>query len=338
MNILAFETSCDETAAAVVKDGREILSSVVTSQTSIHARYGGVVPEIAARSHIEVIAGLCERSLCDASVTLRDIDAVAVTVAPGLIGALLVGVNYAKALALSLKKPLIPVHHLRGHIAASYLEYKDLEPPFLAAAVSGGHTQLIAVRGYTDFEIIGTTRDDAAGEVFDKVARVLGLPYPGGVALSRLAEDGNPYAFSLPNCRVDGNGCDMSFSGVKTAAMNILNTASMRGEQISAADLAASFEHAVTEAITERVVLARNLTGLDTCVLCGGVAANKKLREKLLKSLGNQVIIPSVYLCGDNAAMIGAQGYYELREKKVARSDCNGYATFSVNQSFKCIM
>lgn len=335
MNILAFETSCDETAAAVVRDGRELLSSVVLSQAETHALYGGVVPEIAARSHLESMTPLTQQALREAGLSLRDIDAVAVTAAPGLIGALLVGVNYAKGLAMAMNAPLIPVHHLRAHIAAVYLEHPDLTPPFLAVVVSGGHTQIVCVESYTQYRVVGTTRDDAAGEALDKLARVLGLGYPGGAALSRLAEQGCDDAFILPNCRVDGHDADMSFSGVKTAAINLLHKARQKGETLSHADLAASFQRAVTDAIVSRV------TGKFTAfcrdhdapkaVLCGGVAANGRLRETLRAALGDSLHIPSVYLCGDNAAMVGAQAYYEFCAGNTASWDLNAAASFPLD-------
>lgn len=341
MNILAFETSCDETAAAVVRDGRVLLSSVVLSQAETHALYGGVVPEIAARSHLESMTPLTQQALLDAGMSLCDMDAVAVTAAPGLIGALLVGVNYAKGLALALEKPLVPVHHLRAHIASAYLEYPELSPPFLAVVVSGGHTQIVCVESYTRYRVIGTTRDDAAGEALDKLARVLGLGYPGGAALSRLAEDGRDDAFNLPNCRVDGHDADMSFSGVKTAAINLLHKAKQTGETLSHADLAASFQRAVTDAITSRVTEAFADFSREhqnpKAVLCGGVAANRRLRDTLRAALGKNLYIPSVYLCGDNAAMVGAQAFFEFSAGNTASLDLNAQASFPLDGPWEAL-
>ena len=338
MNILAIESSCDETAAAVVTDGRQVRSSAVLSQVSIHALYGGVVPEIASRSHVEAIQPLTRQALDEAGMTLDDIGAVAVTAAPGLIGALLVGVNFAKGLALSRGLPLVPVHHIRGHIAAAYLENPDLKPPFLALVVSGGHTLLVRLESYTQYMLLGTTRDDAAGEALDKIARVLGLGYPGGAALSRLAQQGDDRAFPLPNCRVEGSELDMSFSGVKTAAVNLLHKAAQKGECLHHADLAASFERVVVEAIASRAEAAFQISGCERLVICGGVAANGRLRERMRQSLGNAVVIPSVYYCGDNAAMIGAQGFYELQAGNVAGQGLNASASQSVTESFPGLM
>lgn len=338
MIILAYETSCDETAVAIVRDGREVLASVVLSQAETHAIYGGVVPEIAARSHIEALTPLTRQALREAGVSFEEISAVAVTAAPGLIGALLVGVNYAKGLALSLGVPLVPVHHLRAHIAAAYLEHPDLRPPFLAVVVSGGHTLIARVENYTSFCVLGTTRDDAAGEVLDKLARVLGLGYPGGAALSRLAQGGRDDAYALPNCRVDGHEADMSFSGVKTAAINLLHKAEQRREPLNPADLAASFERAVTDAITSRAAACFNAFSKEFpgagAVLCGGVAANRRLRKSLGNALGDSLYIPSVMYCGDNAAMVGAQGYYELKAEHISTMGLNASASMSIDGNF----
>ncbi|MDR1737181.1 MAG: tRNA (adenosine(37)-N6)-threonylcarbamoyltransferase complex transferase subunit TsaD [Oscillospiraceae bacterium] len=338
MNILAIETSCDETAVAVVRDGREVLSSVILSQAETHALYGGVVPEIAARSHLESMSPLTRKALADASLSADAIGAVAVTAAPGLIGALLVGVNYAKGLAMALKTPLVPVHHLRAHIAAAYLEFPKLAPPFIAVIVSGGHTQIVLVSGYTEFRVLGSTRDDAAGEALDKIARVLGLGYPGGAALSKLAERGDSGAFALPDCRVEGKGADMSFSGIKTAAINLLHKAEQGGKPLESADLAASFEKAVTDAIVSRTADAASgqASGLPV-VLCGGVAANKRLRQTLRARFGERAYIPPPHLCGDNAAMVGAQGYFEYMAGNLAGWDLNGFANFPVDGEWEAL-
>ncbi len=317
MLILALESSCDETSAAVVRMSdteREILSNEIASQIEIHRRFGGVVPEVAGRAHIEIIAKLTHEALAAAGVTLDGIDAIGVTNTPGLIGALLVGVNFAKSLAYSANKPLIPVNHIRGHVAAAYLAHQDLKPPFLAMVASGGHTSIIAVRSYTDYEEIGYTRDDAAGEAFDKAARVIGIPYPGGAEMDKLACLGNPRAIKLPSPAIHGDTVEFSFSGLKTAVINYVNTAKMRGEEVSREDIAASFTHAICEAIVEKLALALDKTGLETIVLAGGVAANSHLRKAvsaLAEKRGAKFYVPPISLCGDNGAMIGAQAYYE---------------------------
>ncbi|MBQ5821555.1 MAG: tRNA (adenosine(37)-N6)-threonylcarbamoyltransferase complex transferase subunit TsaD [Clostridia bacterium] len=328
MKLLAIESSCDETAAALVEDGRIILKNEVVSQIPVHERYGGVVPEIASRCHIEAIEPLVERAL--GGITP---DAIAVTYAPGLIGALLVGVNYAKALAFALDRPLIPVHHLRGHVASNYLCHPDLKPPFTALIASGGHSHIVRVNSYTDYEILGKTRDDAAGEAFDKSARILGLGYPGGPKIQKAAEGGNPNAIVFPQVHFKDAPYDFSFSGVKTAVVNYAHTAKQRGEEINAPDLAASFTKAVCEVLTEKSVLAaKNTTG--RLVLAGGVSANRDLRalmESECKREGIELYLPRPDLCGDNAAMIGAQGYYEYLAGNVAKSDLNAYATMPVD-------
>ena len=314
MNVLAFESSCDETAAAVVTDGRQVRSSVIASQVEEHKLYGGVVPEIASRRHAETISGLAREALAGAEMTLEDIDAVAVTYAPGLIGALLVGVNFAKGLAFGAHKPLIPVHHLRGHIAANYLAAPDLTPPFLCLVVSGGHTHLVRVEDYTRFTVLGRTRDDAAGECFDKAARAMGLPYPGGVHLSDLAEGGDPTAYRLPHPRVEGSEYDFSFSGLKTAVLNTLNAARQKGETVDLPDLAASFQRTAVEILLDHTLRGAEAFGEKTLVLAGGVSANRLLRQRMGEECGKRGIrlyMPPLPLCGDNAAMIGAQGYYE---------------------------
>ncbi len=333
MKILAFESSCDETAVAVVEDGRKILTDQIFSQADLHAVYGGVVPEIASRCHVESISLLTERAIQAAGITRRDIDAVAVTYAPGLIGAVLVGVNFAKSAALALGVPLVPVHHIRGHIAANYLAYPELEPPFLCLAISGGNTLLIDVRGYTDMKIIGATRDDAAGECFDKTARVLGLPYPGGKPIDELSRGGDDSRYSFPIAAVDGNPYDMSFSGLKTAVINLVHNAEQKGEEIDRASLAASFTKAVSDSLVPRAMRAARELGRDTVVVAGGVAANSRIRsdfQKAAEQQGVKLYIPPLRLCGDNGAMIGAQGYYEYLAGSRAGSDLNAYATMDI--------
>ena len=333
MNILAFETSCDETAVAVVRGGRHILSNAVLSQIDVHALYGGVVPELASRRHMEVVAALTGQAIAEAGLDRRDIGAVAVTHAPGLIGALLVGVGFAKGAAFALDKPLIPVHHIRGHIAANYIAHPELRPPFAALVASGGHTLLLDVRNYTEMTVLGSTRDDAAGEVFDKVARVLGLGYPGGAALDRLAAQAAPGAagaFHLPRPRVEGNPYDMSFSGLKTAALSLLNSARMKNEEVDRAGLAAAFVGAVCDTLVSRTALALQNLGYETCVLAGGVAANTHLRRSLARSLPGALYMPPAALCGDNAAMIGAQAWYEYVSGASADMALNGYASGSL--------
>ena len=330
MNILAFESSCDETAAAVVRDGRHILSNAVSSQIPIHAIYGGVVPEIASRKHIEAIVPLADQALRDAGLTLGDIDAIAVTYAPGLIGAVLVGVNFAKSVALAAGKPLIPVHHVRGHIAALYLAHPELEPPFLCLCVSGGTTAIVHVRDYTVMDILGSTQDDAAGECFDKAARVLGLPYPGGKPMDELAQGGDDHAYVLPLAHVEGHPLDLSFSGLKTAVVNLVHNAQQKGETLDLPGLAASFARAVSDSLIPRVMTAARQTGCTKLAVAGGVAANSRIRadlEHACRVEGHTLYLPPLALCGDNAAMIGAQGFYELQAGHTAGSDLNAYAT-----------
>lgn len=333
MLILSIESSCDETAVALVRNGREVLTDCIASQVELHRIYGGVVPEIASRKHIEAIYGLAEQALEKAAVTRRDIDAVAVTYAPGLIGALLVGVNFAKAAALALDVPLIPVHHIRGHIAANYLAYPDLEPPFLCLVVSGGHTMLVNVQGYTQMQILGGTRDDAAGECFDKVARLLGMPYPGGAALDRMAREGDETRYALPRPKPSGNPLDMSFSGLKTAAVNLIHNAQQKGERVDVPDLCASFSAAVSEMLVPRTMQALEQTGYRTLAVAGGVAANSRIRADLQREAqrrGIRLCMPELSLCGDNGAMIGAQGYYEYLAGNLADQTLNAYATKSM--------
>ncbi len=334
MNILAVESSCDETAVAVVRDGRTVLSDCIASQVALHALYGGVVPEIASRKHIEAIYALADQALADAGVDRAGIDAVAVTYAPGLIGALLVGLNFAKGAALSLGVPLIPVHHIRGHIAANYLAYPDLTPPFLCLVVSGGHTLIVDVRGYTELEILGTTRDDAAGECFDKVARVLGMPYPGGRALDEAARGGDPEKYPLPRAHVADHPLDMSFSGLKTAALNLLHNAAQKGETVDQPSLCAGLCAAVCDTIVPRTMDALARTGYHTLAIAGGVAANSFLRASFARCAherGVRLCTPPLSLCGDNGAMIGAQGYYEFLAGHTAGQDLNAYATMPVS-------
>ena len=326
------ESSCDETSAAVVEMGdgvRAIRSNIVASQIEVHRLYGGVVPEIASRAHIEAISKITYEALETAGITLADVGAVAVTACPGLIGALLVGVNFAKSLAYANKIPLVPVNHIHGHIAAAYLSNPTLEPPFLAVVVSGGHTQLYRVNGYTDFEVLGSTRDDAAGEAFDKIGRVIGMPYPGGAALDKLAYEGDPKAIKLPSPALAGDTLDFSFSGIKTATLNYLNGMQQKGEEINRANVAASYTYQIVDAITKKTELALKQTGLKTLVLAGGVAANSHLRaslEKLCKRKGVTLAMPERGLCGDNGAMIAAAGYFNFLRGSFADTSLNASA------------
>ena len=312
--ILAIESSCDETAASVVKNGREVLSNVISSQIALHTQFGGVVPEIASRKHIEKINQVVTQALEDAGVTLTDVDAIGVTYGPGLVGALLVGVAEAKAIAFAAKKPLVGVHHIEGHVSANYIENPDLEPPFVCLIVSGGHTHLVIVKDYGEFEIIGRTRDDAAGEAFDKVARAVGLGYPGGPKVDKTAKEGNPHAIEFPRAKVEGSPYDFSFSGLKSAVLNYINKAHMTGEEIRVPDLVASFQNAVVEALVSRAVLAAKEYGYDKLAIAGGVASNSSLRAAFEEECGKRNIAfyhPSPIFCTDNAAMIGVAGYYE---------------------------
>ena len=331
MKILGIESSCDETAVAVVEDGRRILSNQIASQVSLHALYGGVVPEIASRAHVEAIAGLTEQALSDADCKRDELDAIAVTYAPGLIGALLTGLNFAKALAFVLKIPLIPVHHIRGHIAANYLAFEDLKPPFLALAISGGNTLIADVEDYTSMKILGATRDDAAGECFDKAARVLGLPYPGGKPLDDLARQAQSQGvYKLPLAHVTDAPLDMSFSGLKTAVVNLAHKAEMTGKDLDRAALAYDFTKAVSNMIVPRVTEAVRITGRNIICAAGGVAANSIIREDLRQAceqIGVSLYLPPLNLCGDNGAMIAAQGYYEFLAGHTAGMDLNAFAT-----------
>ena len=332
MYILGMESSCDETSAAVVEMGegvRAIRSNIVASQIEVHRLYGGVVPEIASRAHIEAISKITYEALDEAGITLADVGAIAVTANPGLIGALLVGVNFAKSLAYAKKIPLVPVNHIHGHVAAAYLSNPTLEPPFLAIVVSGGHTSLYRVDDYTHFEEIGATRDDAAGEAFDKIGRVIGLPYPGGAALDKLAYEGDPKAINLPSPALAGDTLDFSFSGIKTATLNYLNGMAQKGQTVSYADVAACYTDRIVRAITQKTAQALETTGLSTLVLAGGVAANSHLRaslERMCKTRGITLAMPERGLCGDHAAMIGAAGYFEYLRGNLANTSLNASA------------
>ncbi len=340
MKILAIESSCDETAAAVVEDGREVLSSVVSTQIEKHKVFGGVVPEIASRLHTENISWVVEKALNDANCTLADVDAIGVTYAPGLIGALLVGVNYAKGLALASGKPLVPVHHLRSHIAANYITHKDLKPPFMCLVVSGGNTLLCKVNDYTDFEVVGRTRDDAAGEAMDKAARTLGLPYPGGVNLDKIAKNGDNTKYKFPKPRVDGSPLDFSFSGLKTNVINLVHNATQKGEELNPADVGASFINAVVNCLADNTIKAMEMHNEKTLVLAGGVSANSVLRsrmEALAKEKNWDLYLPDLSLCGDNGAMVGAQGYFEYLSGTTANMDLNGKATADITEKYTVI-
>lgn len=333
MKILAIESSCDETAAAVVEDGRKVISSVVASQVEEHKLYGGVVPEIASRRHAEAIVPVVKNSLEQAELTLKEIDAIAVTYAPGLIGALLVGVNFAKGLSLSTGLPLVPTHHLRSHIASNYISNPDLKPPFLCLVVSGGHSHIVMVEDYTKMRIIGKTRDDAAGEAFDKAARTMGMPYPGGIALDKVAEDGDPFAFKLPRPTVSGSQYDFSFSGLKTAVINLIHNSAQKGIELNKADVCASFRYAVVDCLKTNFLKAAEDLKVDKLVIAGGVSANRLLRSSLQEECdkhGLTFYMPEKSLCGDNAAMVGSQGYYEFLSGNIASTDLNAFATMSI--------
>ncbi len=335
MRILAIETSCDETAAAVVEDGRRIVSSVVYTQIAEHRIYGGVVPEIASRRHMEKIDLVVEKALADAGETVGSVDALAVTAGPGLVGALLVGVNFAKGLSLASGLPLIPVHHIRGHIAANYLAAADLTPPFLCLVASGGHSLIVDVRDYTDLAVLGRSRDDAAGECFDKAARAMGFPYPGGVELDRQARSGDDSKYRFPKPHVEGAPLDMSFSGVKTAVVNLLHNSAQRGETVDVPSLCASFEKTVCEALVTRLFSAARETGAKTVCVAGGVSANTRLRASLEKEGRDRsirIVMPPLSLTGDNAAMIGAQAYYEFLAGHLADDGLNAVATLPVDR------
>ena len=333
MKILAIESSCDETAAAVVEDGRKVISSVVASQVEEHKLYGGVVPEIASRRHAEAIVPVVKNSLDQADLTLKEIDAIAVTYAPGLIGALLVGVNFAKGLSLSTGLPLVPTHHLRSHIASNYISNQELKPPFLCLVVSGGHSHIVMVEDYTKMRIIGKTRDDAAGEAFDKAARTMGMPYPGGIALDKVAENGDPFAFKLPRPTVSGSQYDFSFSGLKTAVINLIHNSAQKGIELNKADVCASFRYAVVDCLKTNFLKAAEDLKVDKLVIAGGVSANRLLRSSLQEECnkhGLAFYMPEKSLCGDNAAMVGSQGYYEYLSGNIASTDLNAFATMSI--------
>lgn len=336
IKILAIESSCDETACAVVENGRTILSSVIASQIDEHKLYGGVVPEIASRLHVESIVPITEQALEQSNISIDDIDAIAVTYSPGLIGALLVGVNFAKALAFAKNKPLIPVHHIRGHIAANYLAYPELKPPFLCLVASGGHSHIIEVLSYTEFRTVGQTCDDAAGEAYDKVARILGFPYPGGKYIDKASENGDPLKYKLPTPKVSGSEYNFSFSGLKTAVINLVHNAEQKNEPIDKDSLAASFQHVAVNMLTSKTILAAKNLNYDKIVLAGGVSANSGLRKKFEEEckLNNiKLYTPPIDLCGDNAAMIGSQAYYEFLENNIAGYDLNAVASMDISQS-----
>ena len=332
MYILGIESTCDETAAAIVQDGRTLISNVISTSVKEQALYGGVVPEIASRRHVEYISATVEKALADASMEMKDIDAVAVTFAPGLIGAVLVGVNFAKGLSYASGKPLVPVHHLRGHIAANYLTHPDLKPPFLCLVASGGHSHIVMVEDWCRYRVLGRTIDDAAGEAFDKVARTLGLPYPGGPSVSAAAKGGNPRAYHLPTPHVEGK-YNVSFSGLKTAVINEVHNAEQRGETINVSDMAASFQERIAQILAKKLLAAAADTGAKVVCLAGGVAANGRLRQLVndgVQKLGAKVYLPELKYCGDNGAMIAAQGYYEYLDGNIADLTLNGLPTLPI--------
>jgi len=331
MLVLGIESSCDETAASIVKDGREIISSVVYSQAEEHGLYGGVVPEIASRRHIDAISEVVQKCFDEANCTVNDVDAIACTFAPGLIGALLVGVNFAKGLSYASGKPLVPTHHIRGHIGALYLTNKDLKPPFICLVASGGHSHIVAVEDYTKFRVIGRTIDDAAGEAFDKVSRTLGLGYPGGPAVSKAALSGDKTKYKLPTPHTE-NKYDVSFSGLKTAVINIFNINNMKGEETDINSLAASFEEKISQILSDNLVNAAEEFGFDTIAIAGGVAANRRLRELIeQKAKGKKFVSPELSLCGDNGAMIAAQGYFEYLDGNIGDISLNGIANLDID-------
>ncbi len=333
--VLAIESSCDETAAAVVKNGREVMSNIISSQIELHKLYGGVVPEIASRKHIEKINQVIEEALSEAKITLEDVDAIGVTYGPGLVGALLVGVAEAKAISFAAKKPLIGVHHIEGHVSANYIENKDLEPPFLCLIVSGGHTHLVLVKGYGTYEIIGRTRDDAAGEAFDKVARAIGLGYPGGPKIDKLSKEGNKKAIAFPRAHVEDAPNDFSFSGLKSAVLNHINSCEMKHEEINRADIAASFQEAVIDVLVSRTIQAAKNYGMDKVAVAGGVAANSSLREAMTeacKENGLAFYHPSPIFCTDNAAMIGVAAYYEYLNGSQAGLELNAVPNLKIGE------
>ncbi|CDF58793.1 tRNA (adenosine(37)-N6)-threonylcarbamoyltransferase complex transferase subunit TsaD [Thermobrachium celere] len=333
--VIGIESSCDETSCAVIKNGREVLSNIISSQVDIHKKFGGVVPEVASRKHVEVISNVVKEALEEAKISLSDIDLVAATYGPGLVGALLVGLSYAKGLALSLNKPFVGVNHIEGHIAANYIAHKDLEPPYLCLVVSGGHTHLVLVKDYTEFEVLGRTRDDAAGEAYDKVARALGLGYPGGPLIDRIAKEGNEYAVDFPKAYLEDGSFDFSFSGLKSAVLNYLNKMNMTGKEIKREDVAASFQRAVVEILVEKTVKAAQKYNMNKICLAGGVAANSKLKLEMsneCEKRGIKFYYPPVSLCTDNAAMIAAAGYYNYKSGIVSNLGLNAYPSLKIGQ------
>lgn len=332
--ILAIESSCDETSAAVVVNGREVLSNVIASQIDTHKKYGGVVPEVASRMHIEAISGVVEEALEEANITLDKIDAIGVTYGPGLVGALLVGLQFAKGLAFATKKPLIGVNHIEGHICANYIQHKELKPPFVSLVVSGGHTFIVHVKNYGEYEVIGQTRDDAAGEAYDKVARALGLGYPGGPKIDKLAKEGNPKAIAFPKANFHEETLDFSFSGVKSAVLNYLNKCKMQNIEVNKADVAASFQHAVIGVLKENVLSTCKKRNIKTIAIAGGVASNSSLREVLIKEAskrGIEVLFPAQILCTDNAAMIGSAAYFNYVNEKINDLNLNAKPNLKLN-------
>ena len=335
MNILAIESSCDETAAAVVQDGRKVLSNIISSQIEIHKLYGGVVPEIASRKHIEKVIQVVDEALKEASLTMDEIDAVAVTYGPGLVGALLVGVSAAKSIAFAHNKPLIGVHHIEGHISANYIENEELEPPFLCLVVSGGHTNLVIVKDYGEYEVLGKTRDDAAGEAFDKVARAIGLGYPGGPKIQKISEEGNKDAIAFPRAKVADNPFDFSFSGLKSSVLNYINSCEMKGEEINKADIAASFQEAVVDVLVSHTIAGAKQLGFKKIAMAGGVASNAVLREEMKEACerrGFKFHHPSPILCTDNAAMIGAAAYYDYKKGLISDLTLNAVPSLKLGQ------
>lgn len=335
MKILAIESSCDETSASIVEDGRNVLSNIIASQIDVHKKYGGVVPEVASRMHIEVISSVVSEALQEAKLTFKDIDAIGVTYGPGLVGALLVGLQYAKGLSYSLKLPLIGVNHIEGHISANFIEHKDLEPPFICLVVSGGHTYIVYMKDYGSFEVMGRTRDDAAGEAYDKIARALGLGYPGGPKIDKIAKNGNSNLVKFPRANFHDDSLDFSFSGLKSAVLNYLNSSKMKGETISAEDVAASFQKAVVGVLTDNALKACRLKKANKIAIAGGVAANSCLRETLIKEgekQGIKVLFPSMVLCTDNAAMIGSAAYFEYKKGRISDLSLNAVPNLKLGE------